>query len=1731
MENLNLKALFIIVCLFFISFWAGAQTLLDDSGSMEIINVDNCCVGENYELSQGNAQDFTIPSDVTHNAISFTLRGGDGGFAKAGADCKRWGGDGATVQATFFIGSGADQLEPGGKIRFVVGKHGEDTDRGGTASGGGGGGGGTAVLYQPVNDNNWVILAVAGGGGGAHQGNLFGGCIDSQNGQGGRASEDGGDGEGDDHGDGGTGGNGGDPGPAGNFNDSGGGGGAYTSGNGGEIPIGTTNPFGYLSGDAGYSGGGFGGDEDPDNSDGFLGRGGFGFGGGGSGGGAAPGGGGGGYSGGGGGGKADNGGGGGSYVNEAYAYIHNKANGGNNSNSDHGHATYQFLDICTPEIDWIEELQGFCGTPPGAALAIIQVHLNNADNCSGNIIYQLFNASTNTSNTSGLFPILTPGTYYLALRVGLNGNSTVVDTETITITQADTRPPIARCKNKTIDLSTSSRVITNFEDQLDNGSTDNCGIASYAVSLSQFTCNNLGENGIILTVTDESGNSSTCVSVVTVVDVGAPVPDVANLPTISGECSVSITTTPTATDACEGEVIATTSDPLFYSEQGTYTITWTYVDSKGNTSTQNQTVVVDDVSAPTVSCPNDITVNASAGACSAKVNFIASASDNCDYQTDAVGYLHYGQNIPAGNDRLLIVQVTHFETVTGITYNGMAMTKILHQDANVAGTLDLWYLVLGSGDAINASAEVSGVGYNKRVEHISFVNVDQDNPIGDIDQVKNQNSVQVNTRQQDMIYEGFMRKDGGLTLPQSGQTLIFDRIFNLNSTTSWGSYKAGSGAIQNLNINSSNGAHAAVVVQAKHQINIDYSVDPGSAFQIGATQVTFTAMDKNNNSSNCAFNVTVNSSTHPNISCPADITVNNDAGDCNAVVIFDVSSTDNCTSTTLTQNEGLASGASFPVGTTLNTFTATNGAGLTANCSFNVTVNDNTAPTANCQNQTIALDATANATINATSIDNGSSDNCNIASQSLDNTAFTCTDVGANTVTLTVTDVNGNSSTCQATVTVEDNILPAALCQNHTVQLDANGAGAITTADIDNGSNDACGIDNLSLSKTNFSCIHVGGNIIFLTVTDNNGNSSTCQSLVVVEDNIAPLALCQDHTVQLDAAGSGSITTADIDNGSNDACPDGSVPGGIANLSLNNTSFDCANVGANTVTLTVTDNNGNSSNCQATVTVEDNVNPNSLCQNKTVPLDANGEGSISVADINNGSNDACGVANVALDNTSFGCADVGANAVTLTVTDNNGNSSSCQATVTVEDHIAPVASCQNHTVSLDAGGNGTISTTDIDNGSADACSIASLSLSNTSFACTGVGTHTVTLTVTDNNGNSSTCQSTVIVEDHIAPTALCKDVTVSLNGNGYGSLNAAGVNNNSYDNCGLASMSISQTQFSCSDVGNKTITLNMTDIHGNSSSCTSNVTTEVSGVLADGWASTDIGQVTMGNDYWYDACEQPPLYYVTGSGNNATGTTNDNVAFTSYNMCGDFTLTARIESVDPNGYGGLMVRENIDAGTRQTALFSNLSSMLRHEVRYATNGVKQVNSFFKPGAIWLRIQRQGDWIFSYSSYDGTNFQYVHAVFISLPNCVEAGMASFTYMPGSQTEVVFSNVSISGSNGSFGNSTTSPTNPITTSLTNPITTSHPNPITTSHPNLHLYPNPASTNFTVLLDRGLPDDAIVEVISLYGQTIAKQNMTEGQIYAEWNAAEWTPGTYWLRVNIPEAQPIVRKFLVVK
>ena len=1843
------------------------------------VQIDNCCDGDHNWMSRGEAQDYRIPDDVIFNgfnAITFSMNGGDGGYAKAGSDCKSVGGSGASASITCRLGDGINQLKPGGKIRFIVGKRGENSSSGGTTATGGGGGGGTAVLYRETNSNDWIILAVAGGGGGAHQGNVFGACVDSQKGQGGRITTSGGDGGGSDGGDGGTNGGKGSKGDGGQFNDGGAGGGAYGGGPGGS----------NKDGMQGYPDGGNGGDNSGDNSTGNFGIGGWGFGGGGSGGGGTAGAGGGGYSGGGSGEVSDNGGGGGSYINHFYAYNSYLGQGHSDGNSQHGSVTYNLEDVCSPVITTVEEIQGFCDDDNPSAY--IDVDISGDFGCDQVIYYKLYGPSTVNVSTTGIVEVPYPADYTLRLEViQSNGFPVVLDSRNLTFYDEDVIAPVVSClPTYSIEL-VSNPQLTNLAYNIDNGSYDNCVIASITSSKTSFDCDDIGVHDITFTFADEAGNTSDCIVEVTVEDSERPVPDIQILPTINTSCATVIEP-PTATDVC-AVLTGRTNDPTAFYAPGTYTINWYYIDSAGNSTTQEQTVIITDDSPPTAICPADITVDLEAGQCSSVVDYIANSSDNCESVVAPVLFTGNSSTVPAGRDRLLLVQMRGNSTLTGVTsvtYNGMPMSLVIRETGRNAA-VEIWYLLLGTGEEINSTAISVGLGDWSSTQYITFENVDQDNPFGDIKTKSNViENIEIAARTHDIIYEGASRNSSTKVTPESGQIEIFDHRPNFNPARNWGAYLPGSDEIRSLSIDFMYDAlRVAVIIRARHATSYDYSVDPGSTFQAGITPVTFTVTDKANQSDACAFNVIVNDTDAPealcknktiqldangnaaitttdidngsndvcgNISsltlditsfdcddigthtvtmtakdesdntntCQSTVTVedniaptavcqnktiqldangegaigtsdidnnssdacgiselslDNTSYDCDDIGTHTVTLTikdnhnntstcqatvtveDNVAPTALCQDkivqldangEGILTNididdnssdacgiaelsldnTSFDcddIGTHTVTLTVKDANDNTSTCQSTVTVEDNVAPIALCKNKTVQLDANGEATITTTDIDNNSSDVCSIVELSLDNESYNCDDVGTHTVTLTARDDYDNTNTCQATVTVRDNIAPTAVCQNQVVQLDANGKGSLTAADIDNNSTDACGISSLSINKTNFNCSNEGTRNIQLTVTDNNGNSSTCNAAVTVEDNIAPVALCQNKTVQLDANGAGSITTTDINNNSTDAC-------GIESLELDNTHYSCMDVGTHTVTLRVEDIYGNESTCQSMVTVEDNVAPVALCQNKTIQLDANGAASISAGEIDDNSNDACGISTLSLNKTSFDCNDVGTNTIVLTVKDVNNNTSTCQSIVTVEDNVAPVALCQDKTVQLDANGAGSISTSDIDNGSNDACGIASLSLDNTSFSCSEVGNlNMVTLTVTDNNGNTSTCQASITVEDNIAPTALCHNVIVSLDSEGNGTLSASEVNNNSYDNCGIASMSISQSQFSCNDIGVKNVTLTVIDIHGHLSSCLANIDTEVSGDLASGWTSNDIGLVTVGNDYWYDPCEYPPLHYVTGSGNNATSIMTDNVAFMAHNTCGDFTFTAKIESVDPNGYGGLMVRDGMEDGAKQVALFSNLSNTLRHEVRYNANTPKQIGSFFKPNPIWLRIQRQGDWIFSYSSYDGTNFQYVHGVFIQMDNCLEVGMASFTYMPVAQTEVVFSNVSISGSNGGFsanddGLANTEKPQHLNTATPKYHNTSTPKYHNTETPQNHitkspyrhitLFPNPNQGQFTIQLDRPIEENTTVYIYNQYGQQVHSEQLQQGATQLQLYLEQLASGTYWLKMN---------------
>ena len=92
-----------------------------------------------------------------------------------------------------------------------------------------------------------------------------------------------------------------------------------------------------------------------------------------------------------------------------------------------------------------------------------------------------------------------------------------------------------------------------------------------------------------------------------------------------------------------------------------------------------------------------------------------------------------------------------------------------------------------------------------------------------------------------------------------------------------------------------------------------------------AFTVTATATDPAGNTDVCTFDITVTDNEDPVITCPADIAVNTDAGDCEAVVTFSASATDNC-SAVITYSHN--SGDAFPVGTTTVTATRPSVIGL-----------------------------------------------------------------------------------------------------------------------------------------------------------------------------------------------------------------------------------------------------------------------------------------------------------------------------------------------------------------------------------------------------------------------------------------------------------------------------------------------------------------------------------------------------------------------------------------------------------------------------------------------------------------------------------------------------------------------------------------------------------------------------------------------------------------------------------
>lgn len=241
---------------------------------------------------------------------------------------------------------------------------------------------------------------------------------------------------------------------------------------------------------------------------------------------------------------------------------------------------------------------------------------------------------------------------------------------------------------------------------------------------------------------------------------------------------------------------------------------------------------------------------------------------------------------------------------------------------------------------------------------------------------------------------------------------------------------------------------------------------------------------------------------------------------------------------------------------------------------------------------------------------------------------------------------------------------------------------------------------------------------------------------------------------------------------------------------------------------------------EALVTIGDQEAPTALAKAYTLNLNTSGTATLVADSLDGGSSDNCTAGTdlaFSVNKAQFTCDDLGEQTVTLTVTDASGNATETQATVTVQNTNGLQAQAQDTTIYLSASGTATLTTSHIDNGSANTClGQFTLSVSQSSFSCEDLGTNEVMLIADAGNGQRDTAYAVVTVRDTLAPEVVVQNQSLYLNDEGNATLDLATIDGGSTDNCSSTlTTTISQKVFACADVGEVEVTVTQEDAEGN----------------------------------------------------------------------------------------------------------------------------------------------------------------------------------------------------------------------------------------------------------------------------------------------------------------------------
>ncbi|MET3886003.1 HYR domain-containing protein [Niastella sp. OAS944] len=536
-------------------------------------------------------------------------------------------------------------------------------------------------------------------------------------------------------------------------------------------------------------------------------------------------------------------------------------------------------------------------------------------------------------------------------------------------------------------------------------------------------------------------------------------------------------------------------------------------------------------------------------------------------------------------------------------------------------------------------------------------------------------------------------------------------------------------------------------------------------FPIGTTNVTVTA-ENNCGTSTTFFDVTVNDTEAPVVPTLSDVT-----GECSATATAPVA-TDNC--------EGPITGTTTdPLtystqGTFVIHWSFDDGNGNVSTATQNVIVQDVTAPAIPTLNDvTGECSATATAPV--------ATDNCVGPITGTTTDPLTYTTQGSFVIHWSFDDGRGNISTATQNVVVEDVTPPAIPTLNDVTGECTATATAPTTTDNCSGTITGTTTDALTYSTQ-------GTHVIHWSFDDGNGNISTANQNVVIEDVTPPaVPVLTNLTDECSVTATAPTTT--------DNCS-GTITGTTTDPLTYTTQ------GTHTIHWSFDDGNGNISTANQNVVIEDVTPP-------AVPTLANVTGECSATATAPTTTDNCAGTITGTTTDPLTYTTQGTHVIHWSFDDGNGNTSTANQNVVIED-VTPPAVPTLANVTGECSATATAPTT------TDNCSGTITGTTTDPLTYTTQGTHVIHWSFDDGNGNISNANQNVVIND-VTPPAVPTLANVT------GECSATATSPTTTDNCTGTITGTTTDPLTYTTQGTHVIHWSFDDGNGNISTANQNV--------------------------------------------------------------------------------------------------------------------------------------------------------------------------------------------------------------------------------------------------------------------------------------------------------------------